>query len=132
MTVYVDDLRSHFGRMRMCHMIADTDAELHAMAERIEVSRRCHRTPGRDSQYDLSPEMRARAVAAGAVEIPNREAGCMTVRRRITGQLGRPRDAKAWVREHLAAARAAAGPGIKNGNNGKSKAGEKRFGVADV
>jgi hypothetical protein len=35
MTIYVDDMKAAFGRMKMCHMIADTDDELHAMADRI-------------------------------------------------------------------------------------------------
>jgi len=31
MTVYVDDMRSKFGHMIMCHMLADTDEDLHDM-----------------------------------------------------------------------------------------------------
>lgn len=44
MTVYVDDMyrteMGRYGRMKMSHMIADTEAELHAMAARIGLARR--------------------------------------------------------------------------------------------
>jgi hypothetical protein len=43
--VYVDDMRAKYGRMVMCHLIADTDAELHAMAKAIGVARRWHQAP---------------------------------------------------------------------------------------
>lgn len=36
------------------------------------------------------------ALAAGAVQITQRQAAAMTARRRATGALGNPEDAEAW------------------------------------
>lgn len=100
MTVYVDDMRAKFGRLIMCHMVADTDVELHAMAARIGVARQWHQTPPRhDSHYDIALTKRAAAIAAGAVPITWRQAGAMIMRRRITGELGTPGGALAWLQE---------------------------------
>lgn len=35
MTVYVDDVCIVYGRMRMSHMVADTEDELHQMASAL-------------------------------------------------------------------------------------------------
>jgi Protein of unknown function (DUF4031) len=86
MTVYVDDMRAKFGRMVMCHMIADTEEELHAMADRIGVARRWYQ----GDHYDISLGKRALAVAGGAVETTWKALGCMVVNRRRTGVLGDP------------------------------------------
>jgi hypothetical protein len=69
-TVYVDRARNGFGRMLMCHMIADTPDELHAMADRIGVARRWFQQPPKASfwHYDIAQTKRALAVAAGAVD----------------------------------------------------------------
>lgn len=70
MAVYVDDMRAPYGRMVMCHMLADSDEELHAMADRIGVARRWHQKPGTyHSHYDICLTKRAKAVEAGAIEI---------------------------------------------------------------
>jgi hypothetical protein len=53
-------------------MIADTPAELHAMAEAIGM-RRAWFQPASFPHYDVSLERRARAVALGAVEVDRRE-----------------------------------------------------------
>jgi len=74
MAVYVDGMQAGYGRMVMCHMVADTDDELHAMADRIGVARRWHQKPGTPhSHYDICKSKRALAVSAGAQEIGNRE-----------------------------------------------------------
>lgn len=101
--VYVDDMSAGFGRMKMCHMLADTDAELHAMADRIGVARKWHQAPPRhDSHYDIALSKKALAIAAGAVLITMRQAASMNARRRVTGQLGSPDDAEAWLVAHRA------------------------------
>ena len=70
MPVYVDRARNGFGRMLMCHMIADTPDELHAMADRIGVARRWFQTPPKASfwHYDIAQTKRALAIAAGAID----------------------------------------------------------------
>lgn len=110
MTVYVDDMRAAYGRMVMCHMLADTDEELHAMADRIGVARSWWQSPARTSgsHYDIALSKRALAVKAGAVEISLRQAAAMNARRRITGSLGSPGDALQWHAEYFAVRRATA------------------------
>lgn len=115
MTVYVDNFNAPYGRMVMCHMLADTDEELHAMADRIGVARRWHQAPPKySSHYDIALSKRALAVAAGAVEITAKQAACMNLRRRVTGQLGSPDDARAW-RDRYYEEREAAAEGGQHG-----------------
>jgi hypothetical protein len=74
MAVYVDDMEAGFGRMVMCHMVADTDDELHAMADQIGMARKWHQKAGTPhSHYDICKSKRAKAVALGALEIGRRE-----------------------------------------------------------
>lgn len=70
MTVYVDNQRARYGRMIMSHMVADTDEELHRMADHIGVRRRWYHR----GHYNVCQASRARAVEAGAKEISQREA----------------------------------------------------------
>lgn len=98
MTVYVDNMRAAFGRMIMCHMIADSDEELHAFAARLGLKRAWHQAPPKasNSHYDISLAVRAKAVTLGAVEITWRQTAFMCRRRRVEGSLGSPEDAEAW------------------------------------
>lgn len=102
--MYVDDMRARYGRMVMCHMLADTDDELHAMAAHIGVARRWWQSPENTSgsHYDIALSKRALAVAAGAVEITWLQCGAMNMRRRVTGTLGEPETAVLWLRSYRA------------------------------
>lgn len=75
MPVYVDDQRATYGRMIMCHMVADSLAELHAMADALGLARRWFQCPPRVRlpHYDVSLAFRARAVRLGALEISRRQ-----------------------------------------------------------
>lgn len=92
MAVYVDTARNPFGRMIMCHMWADTAAELHAMAAAIGMKRAWFQTPDGPNRrpvsfphYDLSRTRRAAAVARGAIELGRLEA--VDSRRSIRAQM---------------------------------------------
>lgn len=71
--VYVDDAQLPFGRMVMCHMLADTTAELLAMADAIGLNRKWIQKVGTAREhFDVSKQYRQRAIAAGAVEVDSR------------------------------------------------------------
>lgn len=82
MPVYVDPLfncrpfakpGSVFARVgRSCHMLADSDEELHALAEAIGLKREWHQPspPSSQSHYDLTPSKREAAIKAGAIPVP--------------------------------------------------------------
>jgi hypothetical protein len=89
-SVYVDKARNGFGRMIMSHMIADTPAELHAMADSIGVARRWFQAPPKASfwHYDIAQSKKAIAIAAGALEC-DRNAFVDALRRiRSSGSFG--------------------------------------------
>lgn len=80
MTVYVDDMHltplGQYRGMRMCHMVADSTAELLAMADEIGVARRWLQHAGTPREhFDIAMSKRALAVAAGAVEITMGQTG---------------------------------------------------------
>lgn len=70
MPVYVDAPANKYGRMTMCHMLADTPEELHAMSDRIVVARKWFQEPPKASfqHYDICKSKRVLAVEFGAIE----------------------------------------------------------------
>ena len=96
MTVYIDDMYLYaigeFRGMRMSHMIADDDVELHAMALRIGMNPERYQ----GDQYDVPLPRRALAIEAGAIAITYRQAGAMRRRRAVEGHCGPPEVAIAW------------------------------------
>lgn len=70
MSVYVDDMYAGFGRMKMCHMWADSSAELVAMADAIGVARKWLQHPGHPvkEHFDIAMSKRVLAVQNGAIK----------------------------------------------------------------
>lgn len=66
MSVYVGPSQYPYGRMIMCHMVADTLPELHAMADRIGVQRKWFQDT-RIPHYDIAKSKRHLARQAGAL-----------------------------------------------------------------
>jgi Protein of unknown function (DUF4031) len=82
--VYVDMPIWPFGRMKMCHMTADSHEELVVMADKIGVARKWIQHPGTwEEHFDICKSKRALAVKLGAIELNTfKEAGAHIARRR--------------------------------------------------
>jgi hypothetical protein len=69
MAVYIDNARIPYGRMIMCHMVADTLDELHAMAERLGLRRKWFQDKGSVPHYDVGLSKKKIAIEFGAEEV---------------------------------------------------------------
>lgn len=58
--------------MKMCHMLADTEEELHSMADRIGINRKWFQND-RYPHYDICKSKRAIAIQNGAMEIDRKQ-----------------------------------------------------------
>jgi hypothetical protein len=83
--------------MVMCHMLADSPAELHEMAARIGMARKWYQRDASTPHYDLPREKRAAAIAAGAIEVDRR--GMVAVIRRIRVSMLASPDGGDWGRD---------------------------------
>lgn len=66
--VYVDAAIWSYGRMKMCHMLADSVEDLHLMADKIGVARKWFQND-RYPHYDICKSKRELAISLGAIEI---------------------------------------------------------------
>lgn len=68
MSVYVDDAIWEFRGMLMCHMIGDTEEELHQLAATIGLQRRWFQQK-HVRHYDVSKGKRFQAIRHGAIAL---------------------------------------------------------------
>jgi hypothetical protein len=92
MTVYVDEPNKPYGRMLMCHMMADSSSELIRMAVSIGVNPKWIQDKGSYREhFDIAKSKREMAIAKGAIAITNRDMGRYSIAKR-NGFKWRPGD----------------------------------------
>lgn len=84
MSVYVDNARNPYRGMLMCHMLADTPEELHAMADKIGIQRRWFQNES-TPHYDICRSKRVLALLHGAIEIDRHRLGVLIKQLRVEG-----------------------------------------------
>lgn len=91
MSVYVDNARHPYGRMKMCHMLADSLHELHDMADKIGVARKWFQGVDKagTAHYDICLAKRKLAIEAGAVEVDRPKLVELIRRIRVETAVGR-------------------------------------------
>ena len=87
MACFVDTVRSYPGKglrfTEFCHLLADTRAELHAMADQLGIPRRFFQDHPWRWHHDLPEQLRARAIELGAVEVTMHDVGALLRSRRV-------------------------------------------------
>lgn len=72
--VYVDSFNAPFGRMVMCHMMADTTQELLDMVDKIGVQRKWIQDKGTSREhFDIALSKKKLALQHGAIEVGRKE-----------------------------------------------------------
>jgi len=94
MAVYVDDPLFMMAGRRWCHLLADSEDELHRFARMVGIHRQSYQGPPKTSapHYDLTGTERDRAVRLGAIPCTREE--IVAVFRRVkvaNGKVVRPR-----------------------------------------
>jgi hypothetical protein len=74
MSVYIDNFNAGYGRMKMCHMVADTTSELLEMATKIGVQLKWIQEKGTyNEHFDICLSKKQKAIEIGAIEIGFRD-----------------------------------------------------------
>lgn len=81
MAIYVDDAKIPYKRYKMCHLAADTDAELMEFAERLGLRPEWKHK----DHFDVCITKRQKAIDLGAIEITQHELAVMVIKGRRKG-----------------------------------------------
>lgn len=89
-------MEAPYGRMLMCHMVADSTQELLDMVRRIGVAKKWIQDAGTyEEHFDVCKAKRALAVKHGAIEITMGRVGVMLQKRKALEAKGLP-----WNQDH--------------------------------
>ena len=73
MAVYVDDKQIPYGRMKMCHVGADTREELLDMMTKLGIDHKYIQNEGTwREHFDISQSKRTKALKLGAIEVTSK------------------------------------------------------------
>ena len=82
--IYIDNANQKYGRMIMCHMIADSKKELLEMVNKIGVNRKWIQKEGTyQEHFDICQEKKRLAIQFGAKEITCKELGIKCLNRKV-------------------------------------------------
>jgi hypothetical protein len=81
MSVYVNKLRTRYGGLSLCHLLADSPSELHEMAAILGLEPSLFQAD-KIPHYDLSLAKRDQAIAAGALVIDRAQLALLMVKYR--------------------------------------------------
>lgn len=80
--VYIDNFNARYRGMKMCHMIADSTAELLAMVDKIGVQRKWIQDAGTyNEHFDICQNKKAKAIQLGATEVTMMQLGRILLER---------------------------------------------------
>ena len=88
---YVDEAIWEWRGRRWCHLTADSEEELHALAAQLGLVRQWFQSkPGRpwSDHYDLPEDVRVQAIACGALPLSTREMARRQAKLRETHRAG--------------------------------------------
>lgn len=89
MAVYIDDMNAKYGRMTMCHMIADSTEELLRMARLIGIDKKWIQKSGTTHEhFDVSVTKKKLALDQGAIPISTKKLGKILLDRRAKQKAG--------------------------------------------
>lgn len=87
MAVYIDDFYktdgSHFRRMKISHLIADSREELFAITDKLKLKRKYLQKENTSHEhFDVCMSKRKEAIKLGAIEVSYRRLGAMVMNRK--------------------------------------------------
>lgn len=90
MAVYVDEIKDYTAVAELrglrythwCHLLADTEHELHVMARRLCLQRRWYQPHAYWWHYDITPGKRIQAIRHGAIQVDYRFVAALMAKRR--------------------------------------------------
>lgn len=92
MTVYVDDAFIPYRRMKMSHMMAHSETELHAMAKKIGIKKKWFQ----GDHYDICKEKRELAIENGARKASVYQMAAMRRQLKEKGYFTTPEESLKW------------------------------------